>query len=295
MLRLLLGSALVVGLAAGASRAPAADDAYAIKLYKSKKGDRIEHENTETGTSVVTLTIMGTANKQEVKNTKKEAYTEEVFERPAGAPRPTKLARAYTAAEKTAGDKTTKQPYAGKTIRIEKAGDKYTFSIDGKAVEPDDIKDVSRSFDTKSAQPQTEDFVPAEPVKVGAGWTVPGEKTEKLFASLGAEQMKIDAKKSAITGKLLKAYKKDGAQFGVMEFTITVVITEVDIGGQFAKAADGSKMVIKATVDACIDGSTEAEEATLDVAVDITAEIPNGTLAIRGKSTGRETSRLVKK
>lgn len=294
MFRAILGSALVIGLlSAGASSA--ADETYALKLYKSKKGDKIAHEATESGTTVVALTIMGTTNKEEIKSTKKEAYIEEILERKEGAPKPTKLTRKYSAAEKTEKDKTTKFVYAEQTLVIEKKGEKYEFSIKGKPVAEDDIKEVARNFNTKGYNPQTEDFLPSEPVKVGASWTIPAEKSEKMFKSLGDEQMKVDAKKSTITGKLLKAYKKGDVQFGVIEFTFTVVITDIDIGGEFVKTRDGSKMVIKGTVDVCVDGTVEDESAKLEISIDLVAEVPNGTISLTGKTTGTETSHAVKK
>lgn len=294
MLRALLGVALVAGLLTG-SRSTAADETYAIKLYKSKKGDKIEHEKTESGTTTVTLTIAGTDNKQDIKSSKKEVYVEETLERKEGAPKATKLTRTYSAAEKTEGDKTTKHVYAGQTLLIEKKGEKYTFTIKGEPLDADDAKELDRSFNPKGYDPQTEDFLPDGPVKVGAGWTVPTAKSEKVFKSLGEEQMKLDAKKSSITGKLLKAYKKDGVQYGVLEFTFTVVITEIDVGGEFVKAKDGSKMVIKGTSDTCIDGTLEFEDSNLEVSLDITAEVPNGSLTLSSKSTGRETARPAKK
>lgn len=295
MLRALLGLALVGGLLTADSRSSAADETFDIKLYKSKKGDKIEHDKSESGTTVVTLTIMGTDNKQEIKSSKKEAYVEETLERKDGAPKATKLTRTYSTAEKTNNGTSTKPGYAGRTLLIEKKGDKYTFTIKGEPLDEADAKELDRSFNPKGYTPQTEDFLPAGPVKVGASWTVPAEKSEKMFKSLDAEQMKVDAKKSSVGGKLLKAYKKDGVQYGVLEFTFTMLITEIDIGGEFVKTKDGSKMVIKGTSETCIDGTMEFEDVKLEVTIDIAAEVPNGTITLTSKSTGRETARPAKK
>ena len=54
MLRSILASLVVAGLLA----APvyAADDAYTLKLYKSKKGDKTENEKTEDGKTNIVIT-----------------------------------------------------------------------------------------------------------------------------------------------------------------------------------------------------------------------------------------------
>ena len=294
MLRALFATALVAGLIAGPS-ALAADETYTLKLYKSKKGDKTENEKTEESKNSIAINVMGTNNKQEVDSGKKEIYTEEILEKKEGDKKATKLTRTYSAAEKTEKGETAKFLYAGETVLIEKKGDKYEFSVKGKALKQDEAPDLYKSFN-KDDEPQSEDFMPAGPVKVGETWKVAADKTEKMFKSLGDDKMKVDVKKSTVSGKLLKAYKKDDAQFGTLELTIEVFVTEIDLGGDFAKTKAGSKMTIKATVDTCIDGSVQFEDGKMDVKVEIGAELPNGgSFGITGTSTGVEKTRAAKK
>lgn len=295
MLRSILASFLAFGLMSGGS-AMAADQAYTLKLYKSKQGDKSENEKTEDGKSAIAINVMGMKMNQDVTNGKKEVYTEEILEKKAGDKKATKLTRTYTTAEKSDKGETTKHVYAGETVLIEKKGDKYEFSIKGKALKEDEAPELFKSFNKKDGEPENEDFLPKDPVKVGESWKVAADKTETMLKSLGDEKMKIDAKKSTVGGKLLKAYKKDGAQFGTLELTLTIFVTEIDLGGEFAKTKEGSKMVIKGTIDTCIDGTVEFEDGKMEVSVDLTAELPNnGSFSITGTTSGMDKTRSVKK
>jgi hypothetical protein len=295
MIRAFLASFLALGFVAVAP-AFAADDAYTIKLYKAKKGDKTENEKTEDGKNNISITVMGMNMKQEVASGKKEIYTEEILEKKDGDRKATKLARTYASAEKSEKDETTKFAYAGETVLIEKKGDKYEFSVKGKALKEDEAPDLYKSFNKAEDEPQSEDFLSKDPVKVGETWKLPADKSEKIFKTLGDEKMKLDAKKSNISGKLLKAYKKEGAQFGTLEITIEVFVTEIDLGGEFAKTKAGSKMTIKATIDTCIDGTVNFEDGKMEVNVDLTADLPNdGSFSITGKSSGIEKTRAAKK
>ena len=294
MLRAVLGSFVAFGLLAFAT-APAADETYTLKLYKSKKGDKSENEKTENGKTTFTLVIGGKKDTEEIKDSSKDVFVEEILEKGPGDKRATKLTRTYSVAEKTVKDKTTKAVYAGKTVLIEKKGEKYELSVDGKALKEDEAKELFNSFNKKDDEPEDQDFLPTEPVKVGGSWTVPADKSEKMFKTLD-DKMKADPKKSKIEGKLLKAYKKDGAQFGTIELTITMFVTEIDLDGQVVKTSADSKMVLKGTVDTCIDGTVDFEDGKVEVTIDIAADIPTvGSFTLKSTSTGTEKQRAAKK
>jgi len=292
MFRVILFAVAAVGLLAAS---PALAEDYTLKLYKSKKGDKTEHENTEKTVTTVKLSNAGVDKKDEIPSGKKETFTEEILEKKDGDKKATKLTRTYTVAEKTAKGMTVKESVSGKTVLIEKKGDKYELSVAGKALTESDAPDLFRKFNKKDDGPQNDDLLPTEPVKVGGSWKLPADKTEKLIKSLGEDKMKFDPKKSLIEGKLLKAYKKDGAQFGVLEFTITVSLTDIDLNGQMFKTSADSKLVMKGTIDTCIDGTVEFEDGKMEVALDVVTEIPNaGTLTLSVKTTGVEKARAKK-
>lgn len=293
-MRMLLASVIAVSLAAGTV---GANDTHTFKLYKSKKGDKTTQEKDEATKSAYVADIDGAINKENKTTKRKEVYTEEILEKEAGAERATKLTRTYTVAEKTENDETTKDIYAGETVLIEKKGDKYEFSIKGKMLEERDAPELFKQFnDKKDDSPATEDFLPEAPVKVGESWKVSANKSEKMFKTLSSDKMSIDASKSAIEGKLLKVYKKDGAQCGIIEFTITAFVTGIDVDGLSAKTTTDSKLVLKGTLDLCIDGTVEFEEAKMEIALDITAQIPNvGSLTIQSTITITDKASAAKK
>ncbi|MBY0459120.1 MAG: hypothetical protein K2V38_17430, partial [Gemmataceae bacterium] len=200
---------------AGAATGTAADEKYTLKLYEEKKGDRFVHERTKNGKTTVELTIKGVdeTKKQNISDTEKEVYTEEIVEKTAGARRATKLSRVYTTAEKTKDGEKTEEAFVGETVLIERKDGKYALTVNGKPLTKKDAPDLVKSFDRKKDDdPRDQDFLPTEPVAVGDSWTIPKDKSEAIYKTFGNEDMKIDAKKSTIGGKLLKAYKKDGAQ-----------------------------------------------------------------------------------
>lgn len=292
MFRAVLFAVAAVGLLAAA---PAlAEDAYTLKLYEAKKGDKSEHEKTEKTVTTVTFKGAGMDKTDEIPTAKKEAYTEEILEKAAGDKRPAKGTRTYTVAEKTVKGETKKESYSGQTMVIEKKGDKYELSVGGKVLKESDAPDLYRRYNRKDG-PQNKDFLPAEPVKVGGSWKVAADKAEQVFKSFDDDKLKIDPKKSSIDGKLLKAYKKDGAQFGVLELTLTMVVTEMDLNGQSVKTSADSKIVMKGTIDTCIDGTVASEDGKMEVTANIVADIPTvGTLTLGVKTTTEEKVRAKK-
>jgi hypothetical protein len=296
MLRAILACLLATGLLAFAP-VSAADETYTLKLYKSKKGDKTEYEKNESTKTNVLISAGGMDKNEETTSGKKEVFTEEILEKKDSERWPTKLTRTYTVAEVTEKDKTTKTVYAGETVLIEKKGDKYEFSVKGKALKENEAPELFQKFNgKKDDEPRNEDFLPEDPVKVGGSWKIPADKSERMFKTLSGEKMKVDAKKSSIGGKLLKVYKKDGAQFGILELTFTVFVTELDIGGQLTKTSAESKIVLKGTLDTCIDGTVEFEDGKMEMTLDVTAEIPNvGSITVKATTTGTDKSRASKK
>jgi hypothetical protein len=106
----------------------------------------------------------------------------------------------------------------------------------------------------------------------------------------------VDAKKSSVAGKLLKTYKKDGAQFGVIELTITIVPKEFETSGQAWKGRAGSQLVAKVTADTCIDGSVPTQDVKMEMSMDVTLNMSmGGTAKGTGAWTWTEKRRAVRK
>ena len=68
-------------------------------------------------------------------------------------------------------------------------------------------------------------FLPKQAVKVNDTWKQDMDLIAKDFNK--DEGMQIDASKSSGTGKLLKTYKKDGKQFGVMQVNLNLAVKSI--------------------------------------------------------------------
>ncbi len=307
MLRAFLASLSAATLLAGGP-APAADETYTLKLYQGKKGDKTEHEKTAEGKGA--FFIKGTKDDQEVAGEEKEVYTEEILEKNPGERKPAKLTRTYSVSESTNRVKTAKTPYAGETVFIEKKGNKYVFGLKDKVLKAAEVPDLDGEFNIADA-PSNEDLLPKVAVKVGERWKVPAEIRAKVYATYGGgllldvaplpwdkkevkDPSKIAAEKSSVVGKLAKVYKKDGAQFGVVEITTTMNVTHLMFG--LAKAKEGSKIVLKHRLDTCLDGTSPVEDSVLEMEWDIEAEMPGGqAIVLSQRSRHTEKTRVVPK
>ncbi|HZT83543.1 MAG TPA: hypothetical protein VFA26_25155, partial [Gemmataceae bacterium] len=189
--------------------------------------------------------------------TKKVAYKATILEKPEGAQRPTKLTRTYEKARVTAGGKERTLPYEGKSVLIEKKGDRYQFKIEGgEELTGKDAEELNKEFNRKD-NTDTEELkkllIPKAPVAAGGTWKLDMAAVAKELSKGGGPV--IDASKAKGTGKLVKAYRKDGKQYGVMEFDLDLPVTEMPIGPMTLPLEAGSKLTIRMTVDGCIDGT----------------------------------------
>jgi hypothetical protein len=241
------------GVIAGLLVASAAgQDAIEIKVAHPKAGERVKvtvEEKSETK-SVVNVKGMEQA-KNEVK-TKSLVYVDEVIEVAAGAKKPTKLKRTYEKAVAGTDGKKTTLSVEGKTVLVEKKGDKYAFTADGKAVEGDALKMLEGEFIKSGGKDDPRDLMfPKGAVKPGDSWKL---DTDVLGKELGDNKdLQLDTTKLTGAGKLVKAYKQDGRQFGVIEVKIGVPVT--GLGPKVPIKLKEGTMSITFTGEGVIDGS----------------------------------------
>ena len=168
---------------------------------------------------------------QEKKQTTNDTakFKEEILEGKPGQ-HPIKIERTYTDASTRSEDVSKKHAYDHKTVLIEKKDDGYHFTINGKELKGEEAGDLPETF--KADKPTDQDMdklmVPQKPVGVGESWTIDGKKLTKLFGDEEKVAKAFDLSKAKATGKLLKAYKKDGHQFGVLEYKIEVPVKALD-------------------------------------------------------------------
>lgn len=297
MMRILCLTA-AVGVAVAA--APA-DEKVTIKLRPFQKGDvlQVSVDESEGTTSRVESTTGMLLKEDKKQQAKVAVYKETILERPKASQQPTRLKREYEKAQITENGKERKLPYDGKAVLIEKKGKKYEFRIEGgEALTGDDAKQLDEEFNKD--KPTNEEIemllLPKESVAVGGSWQIDVPAFLKaVLRGEQAEAMTWDDKKAKGTGKLVKAYKKDGKQYGVMAFTLDVPLKEINAGGQKMELESGAKMTLRIEMDACIDGSDSSRSFNGGMNMELSATIkdaggtPQAKLAIKADTKGRET------
>lgn len=168
---------------------------------------------------------------------------------------PVKVKRHYLKAETTEKEKTTALPYQGKTVLIEKKEGKYRFRLEGGA-ELKEAATLDKEFNgaQKPAPEFDKTVLPGRPVSVGEAWQL---DRKALIAAWGKDLGLAQADEADMkgTGRLLKAYQRDGRQYGVLRVEATIPLKAVDSEGKQQKLEAGSGMTIEMELDACIDGS----------------------------------------
>ncbi len=183
-----------------------------------------------------------------------EVYTETVLEK--GDKRPKKFKRTYEKATRTDGPNKLTLPYEGRTIIFELKGEKYTATAEGTPALPKELLEqlVSRASGNDS---EVDDAIlPEKPVKVGDKWAIEPKRVAKALAKEGAFELDTDKSKGDVT--LIKAYMKDGTQFGVLEVSMKLAVKKV---GELTFDPPAT-MELKATLDVSIDGSGTAGTET---------------------------------
>jgi len=268
----------LVGFLAGPT-AVQAQETYTIKIKKAVQGETTRADKKEQGAEEVKIAdTNGNLLKEESKkHTKHFVYKETVLEKKPDDKRPTRVKRHYDMA--TVSDNTEKKtlPYQGKTVLIEKKGERYTFKIEGgDELTGEDAKQLNEEFNKKGKLDEEtfeKMFLPGKAVKEGESWKVDSQLIIKGLQEEG--KMELDAAKTKATGTLTKAYKKDGKQFGVIVLRIEVAPKAFSEGGKSLPLQPGAKMTIDFTVDTCIDGTSSTGDGTFTVAVVAEALLPD--------------------
>jgi len=266
MRRLIGVVVLLAGFSAGAVIAQ--DGPITIKLRKAGPGDTVKETKTESGKTKVVISIMGKDETKDEDTLTKLAFTDEVIEKAAGAAKPTKVKRTYDKAEMTKSGAKVDLGLDGKIVLIEKKDDAYTYTVDGKDVSGEAADMLKKEFATKKSSSE-DDFLPNKPVKVGDTWIV---DVAKIAPELAEGGMVIDEKASKATGKLVKIYDKAGAKFGVLEIEMDLVVSKLK-AAQEIPLKEGSKLMIKITMDGCVDGTSATGGGVMSMKGNLAGEV----------------------
>lgn len=283
------------------------DDAFTIKIKKSGKGAVIQHKKKETETSHVQVEGPDGKTLTDKKTSKTiiEEYKETILEKVKGK-RATKLRRQYTKAILKSGEDEKPLPFDGKTLRIEKKDGKYHFTIEGKEdkeLQGKDAEALNRSFNKPGRDDSDDDAVekailPKKPVAVKETWKIDIENLSKAISKDINVPFPIDKSKASAQGKLLRAYKKDGRQYGIFDIAVMLPLKgDFPLGkGQKAPIQKGSKMTLGVKVDACIDGTLSDSISDVSMNIDIVALISTPDdqelkLKLKASQKGKETEK----
>jgi hypothetical protein len=270
MSKLWLTAVLVVVF--GPWAAPAQE--YAIKVKRPGLGDKSQVKTG--GTFDVEFKLVddvGNAviDAKESKVTKFQ-FHDVGLERSAAGDELVRVKRKYDHAERRVKDVRQTLPYQGKVVLIEKKDGAFRFDIEGEErLEGKDAEELNEEFNKGGLRKLVSDpFLPRKAVKVNDKWTVDVEPLAKSFGGDG--KIAIDAAKATGSGKLLKAYQKNGKQFGVIELTLEFPVMQF-VGDDGTKyATKNSKITMQLEADCAIDGTLDDFALKGSLAGDVRAE-----------------------
>ncbi len=272
-----------------------AQEKITLKLKRDAKGDVTQTTEKDDETGKMTFTVMGMAQPKDQDKSTSSTYKEEIIEKEPGK-RATKLKRTYQKAEMSIAGKKITPSFFGKEIMIDFSGTTQKFTVDGKELTGDDLAFMKEQFkDRKSRKDESHDelMLPNNPVAVGETWKPDVAALVKDLAA-ATDQVTVDPAKSTASGKLLKAYKKDGKQFGVFEVEMKFVLSKVGAGPMAIDLDATSVMTMTVHFDGCVDGTLQT--GTMDMKMDMkmtgSLKAPNGVevkLDADTKATGAKT------
>jgi hypothetical protein len=264
----ILSLVTLAGLFAGPVRGQE-PQTYTIKLKKSAEGKSYRVELLDDGTQglqVEELKGDGVQKKDE-KVGRHYVYRQTVLKLDPGTDKATRLKQQYEKAREVEKGELVTLPYEGKTVLIEKKGNKYLFRIEGgEEITGADARFLNKHFnrDTPEGLTVEEAVLPRKAVRVNEPWQIDLAELAKALRRQGGLEMDTDPKTTQITGKLTRVYKKDGRQFGVMVYHLKFRVKSMGKGGEQVKAEPNSHVDVKVKLDACIDGSARIRNETTD-------------------------------
>ncbi|HYT92018.1 MAG TPA: hypothetical protein VEL76_25105 [Gemmataceae bacterium] len=287
----LIGAAvLLAGMVQGQT-----SEGYTVKFKRpgARTVYHVDRREEQTGWA----TIKSTTGKVEQPKGNKRIlvfrYRETVLEQPEGEPLPARLQRRYDKAAQTIDGKTGSFPFEGKTVLIEKKDTQYVFKIeDGDELKAPDAGPLLEEFGPSGGKKfeMENRLLPGKAVRPGATWSPDlGAFIKQLEAS---SKWEVDAGKTTGKVKLLRLFKKDGRQFGVLDVHLQFVPRTIPTLEKRILAPPGNKVVLDLEINGCIDGSSL--NATVTARIQMDTVMPAGgkdgeIVTLRIRNTVKET------
>jgi hypothetical protein len=255
--------AILVGLTAAAGNAAAQEPTYTIRLL----------DEPVVGASVRTTSVERRVDKLRIRDENgkvlKASEEDETREQvvlsktlKGGQPWPAEMRRTYE--KDLRGGRAG--PLHGRTVAFVKREGKYLFLVDdGSRPDPEEPARWERKYNGGDRPTEQECMDPRRPVRVGEEWTL----DVKLIGKALAEGAVLDAAKSRATCRLVRAYRKDGRQFGVLEVHAEFAPAEFQ-GLSLRPPLTASTKVV---IDCPIDGSSSERVEKMSASMKGTAKL----------------------
>jgi hypothetical protein len=188
------------------------------------------------------------------------AFREQVLQPPSGPGDKGNLRRHYSRAQRIQNGQQRTLRYEGRTLLIEPKGKggRYTFRTWVDGADMNGSEELDEEFNGKMPQlPSLGNawLLPREAVRVGESWKIDPAPFLKILAK--PSELTIHADRATGVGKLVRAYRKDGRQYGVLDLRIEVSPKSISADKVTVKLKSG-KWTFRLLLDGCIDGSSTA-------------------------------------
>jgi hypothetical protein len=254
---------------------------YTLKTKDRTRGDieQVSIMNTVRREMTAVADSGKVLKEQQTNTTETVVYTETILEKPDTDKPATRRSREYETAQISEGEqRNLTLPYQGKSVLIEKKKDKWHYRINN-ALEL--TGEWAKYLDNEFAKRDEIDepvtlLFPKEPIKAGASWPLDMERLVKQYEKLAPAP--IDTAQATGTGKLVRVYRNEGAQFGVIEVALEMPLKEQAQGAM--QVGPGSKLTLNQTIDACIDGAVSTGKWNTVMKLTVNASVPQGKVII---------------
>jgi hypothetical protein len=280
MPRFVLSASLfaILSLTAGAQ------EAVTIKIASPQPGQRAKVTVESKTVSKTAFKVGGNVRTKDEVKTQSLIYVDEIIENPMNTKRPTKLNRTFEKAVIAKDGQKQNLPLEGKTVLIEKKGETYSFTVNGKGVTGDALRLLDEEFNRPGRGEVRDIMFPKKAVNPGEEWRVDGKELAK---ALGEQGPTFAEGGISASGRLTKAYKKDGKQFGVIEFNFAAPLT--GLGPKNPVTVKDGKMTMKLTGDGCIDGTAATGKSNIRMALELTGSTMGVDLKVAVENTEDRT------
>jgi hypothetical protein len=267
-------------LLAGAVAVPAAAaDRYTITFKKAAQGDFVHETMDQSTVGKTSLTVLGTTDTKTLDDSCKSAFQQLIVEKEPGM-RPAVIRRSYEKATMYKNGRKVVPDLLNCVVVIVRSDQGIKYSVEGKELTRDDLEflDVQFSAQRKLAKETKLDdlMLPKEPVATNETWKLDMVAIAKEFSV--ENPFIADPARSTGTGKLVKAYRKGGRQYGIIENEFELALTRTAKDGMAMDLNPSSRAKFSIRLEGCIDGTLISAAGTTSVLLryEGASKIPDG-------------------